>query len=274
MSYHHLTQLERYQIYAFLKADFSIRHIATELVRSPSTISRELRRNRNLRGYRPKMAQRLADQRAVSSRLRFRIAEHQWRGIASLLKQQWSPDQIAHRARHEGTLNISHQWIYRYIVGDRTNGGLLWRQLRRASLRRRHYHRGRKPRQHIRFRVGIEQRPSEVESRNELGHWEGDTILGSGRRGAVLTVVERKSRYLRMGVLPNLRAKTIVEIISNRLHQLSARVQSITLDNGSEFSYHPRIARALSTDIYFAEPYKPWQRGSNENTNGLIEVVY
>jgi IS30 family transposase len=216
------------------------------------------------------MAQRLADQRAVSSRLRLRIAEHQWRGIASLLKQQWSPDQIAHRARHEGTLNISHQWIYRYIVGDRTNGGLLWRQLRRASLRRRHYHRGRKPRQHIRFRVGIEQRPAEVESRNELGHWEGDTILGKGRRGAVLTVVERKSRYLRMGVLPNLRAKTIVEIISNRLHQLSARVQSITLDNGVEFSYHPRIARALSTDIYFAEPYKPWQRGSNENTNGLI----
>lgn len=270
MAYRHLTQEERYQIYAYRKAGFSIGRTAAELGRWPSTISRELRRNRGRRGYRPLKAHRLARQRARESRTRVRIRDHQWRGIAALLKLEWSPDQIARRARLEGTLRISYEWIYRFVAANKIEGGQLWRQLRHAGLRRRRYHKGRKRKPVIRFRVGIEQRPAAVESRDELGHWEGDTIVGNRRQGAALTLVERKSRYLRIGCLPKCDARATAQIMRNRLHQISARVKSITFDNGTEFAYHPRIARALSTDIYFADPYKPWQRGSNENANGLI----
>jgi IS30 family transposase len=270
MAYHHLTQEERYQIYAFRKAAFSIRAIADQLGRAPSTVSRELRRNINRRGYRPKMAHSLACHRARYARCRLRIKPYQWRGISRLLKQQWSPQQIARRAQREGTLQISHAWIYHFVAQDRAAGGQLWRQLRRATLRRKYYHKKGKRRGGLRFRVGIEHRPRSVDTRDQLGHWEGDTIIGCGRQGSVLTLVERKSRFLRMGVLANRQARTVARVMRYRLHQISARVLSITLDNGLEFACHPRMARSLSTDIYFAEPYKPWQRGSNENTNGLI----
>lgn len=270
MAYHHLTQSERYQIYAYRRADFSIRETAGAMGRSPATISRELRRNRNLRGYRPKMAQRLADRRARRARTHVRIGPRQWRGVAALLRRQWSPKQIARRARLEGTLQISHEWIYQYIAADRVAGGQLWQQLRRSNLRRRRYHNGGRQGSRIRFRVGIEKRPTQVEDRDELGHWEGDTILGCRRRGAAVTVVERKSRYVRIGALPRLQAWAVAKIIHNRLQRFSARVKTITLDNGTEFAMHGRMARDLTADIYFAEPYKSWQRGTNENTNGLI----
>lgn len=270
MVYQHLTQAERYQIYAFRKAHFSIRHMAAELGRSPSTISREFRRNRCRCGYRPGNAHQLAKQRARDGRCRIRIRAAQWQGVAALLKQQWSPQQIARRSRLEGTLCISHEWIYRYVAANKAAGGQLWRQLRHARLRRRHYHLGHRSRSRIRFRVGIEQRPDHVHTRQQLGHWEGDTIVGYRGQSAALTLVERTSRYVRIGRLPRSDASTTAQIIRNRLFHFTARVHSITLDNGSEFAYHPRVARALSTDIYFADPYKPWQRGSNENTNGLI----
>jgi len=270
MPYQHLTQCERYQIYGLLKASWSIRDIAAELDRSPSTISRELRRNRNLRGWRPKMAHRLAQHRACQSRTRHRIQPHQWSGIAQLLRQQWSPKQISRRARREGTLPISAEWIYQFIASDRAAGGQLWRHLRRSNLRRRHYHTARKRRSIIRFRVDIADRPEAVEDRRELGHWEGDTVLGKQRTGAVVTLVERTSRYLRIGVLPDLKARSVAQIAFNRLQRFSARVHTITLDNGVEFARHPRLARDLGAKIYFAQPYKPWQRGTNENTNGLV----
>lgn len=270
MTYHHLTQEERYQIYAYRKAGYRNCDMAAELGRSSSTISREFKRNRGLRGWRPKKAHQLAHRRASRCRRRVRIGATQWHGIVALLRSGWSPQQIAWRAQLEGTLRISAEWIYRFVASDRAAGGELWRQLRHAGLRRRNYHKGRKRRSNIRFRVGIEQRPAHVESRQELGHWEGDTIIGCGRKGAALTVVERKSRYVRIGRLPKSDARTTADVMRNRLHRISARVKTITLDNGKEFACHPRMQRALSADIYFADPYKPWQRGSNENTNGLI----
>ena len=270
MTYRHLTQGERYQIYAWRKTQCSIRWMAQALERAPSTVSRQVRRNRGRRGYRPDQAARLACERARASRCRRRINERQWNEIVALLKRQWSPEQIASRARFEDTLRISYGWIYRFVAADRLSGGTLWCELRRARLRRRRYHHKPARRGPIRFRVGIEQRPEHVNTREQLGHWEGDTIVGHGHHGAALTLVERTSRYLRIGRLPGQDARTTADVARNRLHQLSARVHTITFDNGSEFARHPRIARALSADIYFAEPYKPWQRGSNENTNGLI----
>ena len=269
MAYHHLTQEERYQSYAFHKANFSIRQTATPLGRAPSTVSRELKRNINRRGYRPLMARQLAVARASQARFRVRITADQWHSIRRLLNLQWSPQQIGERARREGSLRISHTWIYHFVAGDRTCGGQLWRNLRRAGLRRRCYHRSHQ-RPGIRFPGGIEHRPPSVETRDQLGHWEGDTIVGHGLQGSVLTLVKRKSRYLRMGVLPDRKGRTVSRIMRYRLHQISAHALSITLDNGTEFARHPRMARPLSADIFFAEPYKSWQRGTNENTNGLI----
>ena len=140
MSYQHLTQLERYQIYAYRKAGLAQNQIAASLGRSPSTISRELRRDRGCRGYRPGKAHELARRRAVRCRSRRRISAAQWRGIESLIKQEWSPAQIAKRTDREGSLRVSHEWIYRYIAQDRATGGLLWKNLRRANLPRRRYH--------------------------------------------------------------------------------------------------------------------------------------
>jgi IS30 family transposase len=269
MRYQHLTLEERYQIYAYRQAGFSLRAIAAQLQRSASTISREIQRNRHKRGYRPAMAQRLAAARARTSRTRPRIEPRQWQGIAALVRQEWSPEQIAWRARHEGTLLISPTWIYRHIAMDRASGGQLWRHLR-CQKRRRRYGSGAKRRTLIRHRVGIEQRPATVADRQELGHWEGDTIIGHRFQGAALTLVERTSRYLRIGRLPNLQAAHVTAAFRNRLHRLSGRVRTITLDNGTEFAGHAKVARALSANIYFADPYAPWQRGTNENTNGLI----
>lgn len=182
MTYQHLTQAERYQIYAYRKAGFSMRGVAAELERSPSTISRELRRNRGKRGYRPLKAHHLSQQRAQESRRRFRLGATQWRTITRLIKRQWSPEQIARRVGLEDTLRVSHEWIYRFIAADRASGGQLWRHLRHARLRRRRYHSGRQHRPIIRFRVGIDQRPDHVHTRHQLGHWEGDTIHGHRRK--------------------------------------------------------------------------------------------
>ncbi len=133
----HLTQNERYQIYALRKAGHSIRTMAAHLGRSPSTISRELRRNRGRRGYRPAKAHEIACRRALRSRRQVRIDASQWQLVETLLRLHWSPEQIAHRTRLEGTLSISHEWIYRYIRADRARGGRLWKHLRQAHRRRR-----------------------------------------------------------------------------------------------------------------------------------------
>lgn len=270
MAYLHLTLEERYQIYAFRKAGQSLRGIAGILGRAPSTVSRELRRNHGRRGYRPAKAHSIATHRALLARRRVRIQSTQWRGIESLLRKDWSPQQIAERARLEDTLRISHEWIYRHIYADKSAGGNLWRHLRCQKRKRRRYGAGRQKRTNIRARVGIECRPEHVENREELGHWEGDTIVGKHHRGAALTLVERTSRYLRIGYLPETSARTTAQIAFNRLQRFSRRVRSITLDNGCEFALHARIARSLNTRIYFADPYSPWQRGSSENTNGLV----
>lgn len=269
MSYTHLTQDERYQIHAFRRVGLKAAEIARELNRSASTISREVKRNRGGHGYRSKQAHDRARRRASQSRCRRRIQPRQWVGIEQLIRQDWSPEQIALRAATDGTLKISHSWIYRHIEADRDAGGELYKHLRRANLKRRRYHHRKPRRPKIRRRVGIERRPMEVESRAELGHWEGDTIVGPGPAGA-LTLVERKSRFLRIGRLPRMDARTTADVARNRLHQISARVHSITFDNGLEFALHGRMAVGLSTSIYFADPYSPWQRGTNENTNGLI----
>lgn len=270
MSYTHLTKEERYQIRAMLDANCTIRCIAGVLGRSPGTISRELTRNRGQRGYRPRQADQLANERAAASRRRPRITTRQWTEISRLIRLDWSPEQISARAALEGTLAISPEWVYQFIYADKAVGGDLYRHLRCQRKRRKRYGSGRDRRGRIPDRVGIEERPADVEKRETMGHWEGDTIIGKGHRGAAMTVVERKSRLVRIGKLPSKSANAMRQAFRRRLGPMVEAVRSITFDNGKEFSQHRLIGEDLNSLTYFADPYASWQRGTNENTNGLI----
>lgn len=270
MAYTHLTLEERYQIWADRKAGRSWQEIGEALGRSKATISREWRRNQGRRGYRPAQAHRRARERARHSRTRIRIGAWQWRLVERLLRQDWSPEQIAERGQQEATLSISPEWIYLYVYGDKALGGSLWRHLRCRAKYRKRYGSGRERRGRMPHRVGIEARPRAAAERTELGHWEGDTLVGYRRRGAVLTAVERRSRYTRLAKLGRRTAQATRRAFQRRLGTLSDRVRTCTLDNGREFADHPGIAKDLNARMYFADPYASWQRGTVENTNGLI----
>ena len=262
--YKHLSREERYQIYSLIKAKHTISEIARVLGRSRSTISRELARGRGGRGYRAEQACCKAQERAKASRNARRIAAWVWREVAICLGVQWSPEQIA------GRLCISHESIYLHVYADKAQGGQLHRNLRSQKPRRKRYLSGRDRRGHIPHRKPISERPACIESRRQIGHWEGDTVAGANHKGYVLTLVERKSGYVKLVKLANKSAALVSHAIEHALAPLQARVKTLTVDNGKEFAYHQRVDQALGIQTYFADPYCSWQRGSNENLNGLL----
>ena len=266
--YTQLTRDERYQIYALRKAGHSQKEIAEVLGRSPSTISRELRRNKGLKGYRPEQAHRLAQNRK-KERDRTRIPKSTWARVEQLLREDWSPEQVSGwLAQEEGTA-ISHEWIYWYVYEDKRRGGDLHRHLRCQKPRRKRYgHYDR--RGQIRERVSIDERPEVVEARSRIGDWEADTVIGKLGGAVLVTLVERRSRLSLIALAPNKTAEAVKAAILKVLQPLSAQVHTLTYDNGKEFAYHMEIAKVLKADGYFAHPYHSWERGLNENTNGLI----
>lgn len=264
MNYTHLTQNERYQIYALIKAGHPQSEIAQLLDRHPSTISRELSRNSGLRGYRPKQAQRLSETRSANSRNAPRIAPGVWEEAQLRLRQQHSPEQIAAR------LPVSHETLYQRIYADKRQGGELWRNLRCQKQRRKRYASGASRRGRIPDRRPISQRPPAVETRSRVGHWEGDTLIGAGRQQAIVSLVERKSGYCLLAHVPRKTSEAVKAAIVQSLSPIRARVKTLTFDNGLEFAQHGEVDQALQSISYFADPYASWQRGTNENTNGLV----
>jgi IS30 family transposase len=264
MNYTHLTQNERYQIYALIKAGHPQSEIAQLLDRHPSTISRELSRNSGLRGYRPKQAQRLSETRSANSRNAPRIAPGVWEEAQLRLRQQHSPEQIA------AGLPVSHETLYQRIYADKRQGGELWRNLRCQKQRRKRYASGASRRGRIPDHRPISQRPPAVETRSRVGHWEGDTLIGAGRQQAIVSLVERKSGYCLLAHVPRKTSEAVKAAIVQSLSPIRARVKTLTFDNGLEFAQHGRIDQALDSTSYFADPYASWQRGTNENTNGLV----
>ena len=264
MTYQHLSQIERYQIYALKKAGHNQIQIARILRRSKSTISREVRRNRGLRGYRPAQAQLLCLQRSLNSRNAPRITSEVWQQAVQCLSQQWSPEQIADQSE------VSHETLYQHIYADKASGGGLWRNLRSQKKRRKRYASGRDRRGQIVGRRPISERPLHVESRHRLGHWEGDTVIGAGHKQAIVSLVERKSGYAILAKVTNKSADLVGAAIIKGLIPICSSVKTITFDNGKEFAGHACIDEALGSTTYFADPYASWQRGSNENLNGLI----
>lgn len=268
MTHRRLTEMERYQIHALLKQGLSHRAIGRALARHPSTISREIARNQGLRGYRPGQAQLKALERQAN-KVCCRISLALWREIERLVRLEWSPDQISQRLEKEQQIQISAVWIYHYIQRDRLLGGDLHKHLRCQKQRKKTYGaqdlRGTMP-----GRKGLDSRPMGANNRSRLGHWEGDTIIGKNHQGAALTLVDRKARFTLIKPLGRRTAENTREAIEQSLRDYPQHAKSITLDNGKEFAQHKLIENNLSLAVFFARPYASWERGTNENTNGLI----
>jgi IS30 family transposase len=270
MTYHQITLEERYHLQALRGVAPSLAAIARALGRHRSTISRELRRNRTRSGpYRPYPADCYARTRRSHSRRNQRLTPADWQQVVTGLGQGWSPEQIAGRGRRDGTLRISHETIYRYVWADFRMGGTLHRLLRGARKRRRRRG-GSWRRRGQRLGRPLTDRPAHVATRRRLGHWEIDTVAGGRGPDCLLSLVERKSGYLLLGKLADHSARTFTARSLTLLAGDRHRVYTITADNGSELVGYRRIERGTGARFYFAAPYHAWERGTNENTNGLI----
>lgn len=265
-TYQQLTLEQRYQIQALLKQDCTQTEIAENIGVHKSTISRELKRNLGLRGYRPKQADEFALTRRAE-KAKPSLLDRDWQQIHALLRQDWSPEQISLWLRANTDSCVSHEWIYRHIYQDKVEGGTLHAHLRCQKKRRKRYG-GQNRRGQIVNRVSIEERPAMVEKRSRLGDWENDLIIGKSHKQAIVTMVDRKSRLTRLAKVARKTADLVEYAIIKRLMPLD--VHTCTYDNGKEFANHERIGEALRADMYFCHPYASWERGTNENTNGLI----
>jgi IS30 family transposase len=270
-TYHQLTQEQRYQIYALRKTKHTLSEIAAVIGRHKSTVSRELKRNHGRRGYRPQQAQVLAVKRRPKAVPR--ITKVVWTTVEHLLRQEWSPEQISGRLKKEQDIRISHEWIYQYILEDKRGGGDLYKHLRCQKKRRKRYgsydRRGKLPNCR-----SIEERPALVQARKRVGDWEVDTLLGKQQKHAMLTLTERKSRFTLLGKIPRRTAGAVRQRLCQLMLPLKDKVHTLTSDHGKEFAEHQMIARTLQLKFYFAHPYAAWERGTNENTNGLLRQYF
>jgi transposase, IS30 family len=270
-TYTQLTREQRYQIYALLNMGHTKAEIANALEVHKSTISRELQRNRGRRAYRPKQAHALALGRRDKGRRRLRPED--WAVMEDLLRQDWSPEQISNWLKQRTGIRVSHEWIYQHILADKQAGGDLYRHLRCQKKRRKRYgrydRRGKLP-----HTTSIEQRPALVGRRERLGDWEVDTLVGKDRRHSLVTLTERKSRFTVLKKVERKAAELVAQAIYSALQPLINLVHTITADNGKEFAWHLWIASMLKAAIYFAHPYAAWERGTNENTNGLLRQYF
>ena len=274
MTYKHLTREERYQIHALRRQNISPAVIAVELRRSRSTITRELKRNAGAQGYKPAKADARARSRQSTRRNARQFDTQQWAQVHRYLRLQLSPEQVSGRLKLEGALAISHECIYLHIYDDKRKGGDLICHLRCQKLRRKRYGSGQERRGTLKNRVCIDLRPAIVEQRSRIGDWEGDTIVGKGHQGVLVTLVERKSRYTLARQLDSRHSAGVTQAVIALLRPYKSACQTITFDNGKEFAEHAFIADSLGADVYFAHPYHSWERGLNENTNGLLRQYF
>lgn len=274
MDYTHLTEEERYQIYELLGAGVSQAAIAQQLGRSASSICRELQRNRGQRGYRPRQAQAKAVARRQACQNGRQIHDEVWSHVEERLRLDHSPEQIARALSAEALGQVSHERIYQRVYADKMAGGDLHSHLRCQKPRRKRYGSGYQRRGQIPNRRGIEQRPLEVETRQRVGDWEADTVLGTQASVALVTLTERNTRTTLAAKVNARTADQVAAAIITLLTPFKAFVHTITFDNGKEFTEHEAIAKALGADCYFADPYSSWQRGLNENTNGLLRQYF
>jgi IS30 family transposase len=246
--------------------------IARQLGRHRSTVCREVRRNSTRADghYRPFTAQERANGRRSRSRRNRHFTAADFALIDALLRRQWSPEQVSGYLRRTGRLSISHETIYRHVWRDKKRGGLLYTHLRGARKRRRKRYGAYDSRGRLAGKRMISERPAEVEARSTVGHWEADTVMGAGSKDCAFTLVERKTGLVLIGKLSDRTAASLSRRAVGLMRRCGARFETVTADNGTEFHDYERVERLTGAAFYFARPYHSWERGSNENANGLI----
>jgi len=271
--YHHLTYAQRSQICILKERGDSKSRVARSLAVHHSTIGRELKRNKGGKGYRYLQAHEKAlSRRSVKASTKIDVEIKA--KIEDKLNKQWSPVQISGWIKKHCKDSISHQSIYGYIWKNKKQGGLLYKNLRHQGKKYYKQGKGLSGRGCIPNRVDIDQRPPIVEEKIRLGDWEVDTIIGASHKGVMVSIVERRSKLTKLVKVFNKTAEEVSRAIINQLTPIKSFVHTITADNGKEFSLHAMVSIELSSDFYFAKPYRSPERGLNEHTNGLIRQYF
>lgn len=276
--YKQITEEERMLISFLHKQNKSQANIARQIGKDRSSICRELKRNSsagNYGVYTSKPAQRRRDERRLNSNRKKVLTKEMEAYITDkLVKEQWSPEQISGRSKLLGNEIVSHETIYQFIYRNKKQGGDLYTHLRRSHRKRHKRKNINTNRGIIKDRISIEKRPDVVNSQMRYGDWEGDTIIGKNHKGALLTLNERKSLFVKIGKLNNKEASFAADKTIHLIAPFKSICHTITFDNGKEFAEHKRIASELDSDVFFAHPYSSFERGCNENINGLIRQYF
>lgn len=268
-TYTRLSEEERYQIYEGITEKRSHRKIATLINKHHSTVSNEVKRNTGLRGYRPKQAQEIAQQRHKNKSRHIKLTADVKVLITENIKHEWSPEQIQGRLKSEGITMVCATTIYGFIQKDKASGGKLYKHLRHRKPYKTRIGSS-ETRGQIIGRISIDERPSIVDDKVRIGDWEADTVIGKGHKGVLVTLADRVSKKTLIAHVSSKHAKVVTAAIIKLLLPEKEQLKTITFDNGKEFAYHAHIKNALGSDNYFAHPYHSWERGLNENHNGLI----
>lgn len=268
--YNQLTQDQRYHIMALKKTGMKQSFIADEIRVHKSTVSRELTRNMGAGGYDAKQAQKLADTKKSSAKKHIKMRTELKAKIVKKLQKDWSPEQISGRFKLDNEASISHETIYKYILTDKKAGGTLYKFLRHSGKKHKKRYGSHDRRGQIKNKMSIEKRPAIVDKRKYIGDWEIDLVIGKDHQGALVTIVDRVSKLTLIAKVASKHAEGVTAATIKLMTPYIDFSQSITADNGKEFAGHEEVAKVLGINFYFAHPYSSYERGTNENTNGLI----
>jgi IS30 family transposase len=274
MSYKHLSLEERHYIELEYKKGVSQNAIAKALGRHQSNISREINRNTGLRGYRHKQANSLCKDRHQNKAKHVKLTAEIKLVINDYLEEDWSPEQIAGRLKKDAIITLHHETIYQHVLADKQAGGALYKHLRHQKKTYRKRYGSAHNRTGIPNRVDIDERPEAANNRERVGDWEADTIIGKHHKGAIVTLDDRKSKLRLAFPLEGKKAQDVLDASTILLEPIKDFVETITFDNGKEFTLHEKIAQRLDCKTYFAKPYHSWERGQNENANGLLRQYF
>jgi len=268
----HITYEQRYTISCMLKQGYNQSKISEALCKSKSVISREIHRNKDLRSgeYRYALAQKKYRQRQDSKNKHIRFTDTIKSDVETLIEDDYSPEQIVGTLKKRGSPYVSHERIYQHVWEDKKQKGLLHTHLRRQGRRYRKRGSSKDSRGIIKDRISIDERPSIVEKRERFGDLEVDLIIGKNHKQAIVTINDRTSGALKMKKVASKESNIVAKAITDLLTEWKPYIHTITSDNGKEFAAHEIVASELNVDYYFAHPYHSWERGSNENLNGLI----
>jgi IS30 family transposase len=270
--YHHLTYEERCQIYALKESGLSQSAIARQIGIDRTSIGRELKRNADKCGYHYKEADEKAHgRRHMASSRPLKMTGSTVQTIElKLCKMQWSPRQISGWMKKQGHIHVSAERIYQHVWADKKKGGKLWRYLRHNGKKYNKRKGKNAGRGLIPNRIDIQERPLIVEEKTRIGDWEGDTIIGANRKGAIVSLADRASKFTKLILVPNKISKSVTNAIIKALSSMPVKPKILTFDNGKEFADHAILSEKLNVSCFFAKPYHSWERGLNEHTNGLV----